>query len=255
MWNLSEPGGPGKLRSFWENDIYVVVKRKSPDSPVYEVESENGGRKNRVLHRNLLLPCDYLPVENPQPDIEQPPPPTIRRLPKQQPHHPASRNDDISTDDESHDLVTVFPPRNPTPSKITPSSLSEDEENDVLPDVNEVLPGGNGALPEENEIFQGEHCEQVENMNVHNGDQVNGVQHKDNLNPQPERYRASRPRRIRQPPDRLTYNEPGETMPTGLFQISVPPSETGWQPSSLPYLTLPYPFLRPAFPYSPITGT
>ncbi len=59
--DLSEREGPGKLRSFWENDIYVVVERKGPDSPVYEVESENGGRKNRVLHRNLLLPCDYLP--------------------------------------------------------------------------------------------------------------------------------------------------------------------------------------------------
>ena len=41
--NLSERGGPGKLRSFRENDIYVIVGWKGEDSPVYEVASENGG--------------------------------------------------------------------------------------------------------------------------------------------------------------------------------------------------------------------
>ena len=33
--------------------------------PVYEVRPENGGGRSRVLHRNLLLPCSYLPVEAP----------------------------------------------------------------------------------------------------------------------------------------------------------------------------------------------
>ena len=78
--NLSKRGGPGKLRSFWESDIHVVVERKGPDSLVYEVESESKGRKNRVQHRNLLLPCDYLPIENSHPDAERPIPPTTQRL-------------------------------------------------------------------------------------------------------------------------------------------------------------------------------
>ncbi len=150
--NLSERGGPGKLRSFWENDIYLVVERKGPDSPVYEVESENGGRKNRVLHRNLLLPCDYLPVENSSTHTERPAPPTTRRLRKPTSRCPASQNDDISSDDESQDLVTVVPLRNPTSPRTTPDTLSENEENAILPEANDVLPEANEVPPEGDEV-------------------------------------------------------------------------------------------------------
>ena len=62
--NLSERGGPGKLRSYWEKDIHVVVRRKSAESPVSEVKPEGTARKRRTLHRNLLLPCDFLPMDS-----------------------------------------------------------------------------------------------------------------------------------------------------------------------------------------------
>ena len=38
----TEEGGPGKIRSYWEDTIYKVVNRLKEDSPVYTVESENG---------------------------------------------------------------------------------------------------------------------------------------------------------------------------------------------------------------------
>ena len=60
--NLSERGGPGKIRAHWEQDVYTVVKRQS-ESPVYIVKKENGQGPERVLHCNLLLQCDFLPVD------------------------------------------------------------------------------------------------------------------------------------------------------------------------------------------------
>lgn len=60
--NFKEKRGPGKLRSYWEDGVYVVVAQKSPDMPVYEIRPEQGC-KSRTVRRNLLLPCDSLPVE------------------------------------------------------------------------------------------------------------------------------------------------------------------------------------------------
>ena len=60
--NLTPRGGPGKSRSFWEDEVHVVLSRKGPNSPVYDVQSESK-KKPRTLHRNILLPCDYLSIE------------------------------------------------------------------------------------------------------------------------------------------------------------------------------------------------
>ncbi len=47
--NLTPRGGPGKLRSFWEDKIHVVL---GPDSPVYNVQSESkgGGGGGGLVH-------------------------------------------------------------------------------------------------------------------------------------------------------------------------------------------------------------
>ena len=57
--NLSERGGPGNLRPDWEQEVHIIVEKRG-DLPVYEVTPEGWKGKSRILHRNLLLPCDFL---------------------------------------------------------------------------------------------------------------------------------------------------------------------------------------------------
>ncbi|KAK7912833.1 hypothetical protein WMY93_013044 [Mugilogobius chulae] len=53
--------GKHKLEDKWERDIYVVLKRAG-DLPVYTVQPENDtSGRTRTLHRDLLLPCGFLP--------------------------------------------------------------------------------------------------------------------------------------------------------------------------------------------------
>lgn len=66
--------GKHKLADKWESEVYVVVK-KAGDLPVYTVHPENSESPLRTLHRDLLLPCGYLPLSN----SSNPSPPKMSR--------------------------------------------------------------------------------------------------------------------------------------------------------------------------------
>ena len=59
--------GKNKLGDIWGKDPHVVIEQPNDDIPVFKVRSEGARTKTRVLHRNLLLPCNFLPKVNPQP--------------------------------------------------------------------------------------------------------------------------------------------------------------------------------------------
>ena len=57
--------GKHKLADKWESDIYVVVKRAG-ELPVYTVKPEHRDGPLRTVHRDLLLPCGFLPSCDPE---------------------------------------------------------------------------------------------------------------------------------------------------------------------------------------------
>ena len=65
LQNMSERGGPRKSRSYWEDEVHVIFKQTDKHIPVCEVRPVSGSKKSLVLHGNLLFPCTYWPVDEP----------------------------------------------------------------------------------------------------------------------------------------------------------------------------------------------
>ncbi len=51
-----------KIADRWESTVYVVTKQPNSEIPVYVIRPENGDGPERILHRDLLLPCGFLPA-------------------------------------------------------------------------------------------------------------------------------------------------------------------------------------------------
>ena len=99
--------------------MHVVVHRKSPDSPVYQLKSENGTAPIRTLHCNLLFPCGTLLESSSTPRQASPrqqelkPSTTLSKKKSQRssksthPTRPSPESTEQSDDDEDSDFVLV----------------------------------------------------------------------------------------------------------------------------------------------------
>uniref|UniRef100_A0A8C5DDY6 Gypsy retrotransposon integrase-like protein 1 n=1 Tax=Gouania willdenowi TaxID=441366 RepID=A0A8C5DDY6_GOUWI len=166
--------GKHKLADKWEPDVYIVVK-KAGTLPVYTIKPEGKDKPLRTLHRDLLLPCGYLPSQEKHLPVKDTPAKKGKSL-TLPPPDPAEEEAD---DDDSVsvvqvpasleplrfttviDLPTALPPAthlNPSPQGFTTQNDGNlrEPEDEGSPSVEEEILAvetvGTGLDPELNDI-------------------------------------------------------------------------------------------------------
>ena len=143
--------GKQKLANRWLPDVYIVVKQQGGEnSPVYVISREDGKKGQRTLHRNLLLPCDMLPLAVRTGVCPRGKMPARRRVPARA----DSSDDDVdqgpppthmwwleSSDDDGTRTAGPLAIRRPPP--VSPSDSVASTTDD---DVGEESPSGSSSV-------------------------------------------------------------------------------------------------------------
>ncbi|KAJ8006625.1 hypothetical protein DPEC_G00109180 [Dallia pectoralis] len=124
--NLTPRGGTGKLRNHWEDCIHKVIRQVGKDMPIYEVISEQGkARGRRILHRNLLLPCDHLPLE-----IQLKPTKAKRQITARTRKGKEQQHQESDVEDSDEDDYGYSPPRDQFLPVIQPEVDTDSQDAD-----------------------------------------------------------------------------------------------------------------------------
>ncbi|KAL1246828.1 hypothetical protein QQF64_034799 [Cirrhinus molitorella] len=120
--------GKHKLADRWESEVYVVVNLAA-DLPVYTVCPERKDGPPCTLHRDLLLPCGFLP----SPEVEIPRLDKSTTRPRTQQSPVVSLIDDDSLSD-SDDNLPLTNPDEYLPDEVSSDNLPLTNPDECLPD-------------------------------------------------------------------------------------------------------------------------
>lgn len=220
--NVRDKGGPGKLRSYWVEEIYIVVERKHKDSPVYVVRPEKGVGRTRVLHRNLLLPCDFLPMEEDK--FEKRKAKTKSNTVKRRRHQEVQKDGEAesTSDDENNWRVITTHPREPFDCVRSQLRASAEEFQPQAAERQPEQDDGGEQLDREDDIKMESEVEDsgdAEAEQVESSDEADEVNSEERVSAEEEDERdpdlqpaptRKYPLRHTQPPKTLTYKTLGQ---------------------------------------------
>ena len=136
--NLSERGGTGKLRPWWEQKLYVVVDVHDL-VPVYTIRPIDE-KKTKTVHRNMLMRVNDMPIHTfgqvPVDERRKSLPKKQKRRPRRSAPAPVVVSDIGTASDSSSDEVFIVRQSIPSRTRQSPAVVSDDSsDTDVAPDV------------------------------------------------------------------------------------------------------------------------
>ena len=132
------------MKSFWEETLFTVVERRDP-MPVYKIQSIKDTSDIRVVHRNLIMKCDQLPLDVFEEKVDK----KAATQPKQKKKIVKSKNEVVHTID----------------------SESEDEGDDIVILYHDYPSGGSTEVPETENLPVREEIDEIEEV-VEVGDEI-----------------------------------------------------------------------------------
>ncbi len=273
--NMMRKGGPEKLKSYWEKQIYII-KEQLNDSPVYRVSPENNPSKIRTLHRNLLHLVNDLPVDLPDLSPVSAMPPAaekgknrMMRKTRSKTKRDTSLNSDTTGSEDENKYYWIRMPENTpkTAQNLQPmwSKETREQEELTLPNLGPVRGKRESKQKEqptetqEDEEYLPENEESFVPESIHEDRGIPLVLTNPHTTRQnPPSIEPKRSTRHRRPAERLTYSHLGQ--PSLQTHTSVNTLEfNGTQaiPASSysQYYTYPTPTYIPVFfiPYQTLT--